>query len=316
MTDSASAENGWKPSPPLAFLFGIALQPLAYLYVNRGVYCLSYLFLWSILVIASFSLQSHPIFGPFINTQIVIYSLAVIAASHAFHLAKNYTDEQRKWYANWWKVVSIALLYVVSIFSFRAFVFEPFTVPSDSMSPNLERGDILIVEKQGYGTYQAYNVNLFRSDMSQSPIRGEILVFRYPPEPEQAYVKRLVGLPGDKIEYKNKILTVTPSCHYSDVSCFSNATSSREFVSAMADTESFVLFNETIGKASYQIKLDQLRSELLSRYFVQEGMEIGEWKVPEGHYFMLGDNRGDSMDSRYFGFVTHENIIGKVIRKM
>ena len=117
------------------------------------------------------------------------------------------------------------------------------------------------------------------------PQRGDILVFKYPDKPNVNYIKRVVGLPGDKIAYSNKKVTIN-----GDVLNYEVA----------AETFDKLLLKETVGSVTHDIQVDNARFG-----------PVGEWEVPEGHYFVLGDNRDNSLDSRVWGFVPEANLVGK-----
>lgn len=194
----------------------------------------------------------------------------------------------------------------------RSFLYEPFQIPSGSMMPTLLVGDFILVEKFTYGLKdpvarkQFYDVG--------TPERGDIVVFKYPEDPMVDYIKRVVGLPGDRVVYRNKRVFIQKACPDGDV-CplkpvdlkFEN---NNEFASHFSRLNKFT---ETIDDNTHQILQNPDRPAMEMAYFDQPGTAINEWQVPEGQYFVLGDNRDNSRDSRFWGFVPEENLVGKAV---
>jgi signal peptidase I len=189
----------------------------------------------------------------------------------------------------------------------RSFLFEPFKIPSGSMIPTLLVGDLILVNKFTYGLrLPVLNTKLTNGT---PPKRGDVMVFRYPPKPSLDYIKRVVGVPGDEVAYLNKRLTINgqpvPTTRLPD---YFEQDAMRYFRH----------FEETLGEKKHRLLTDDDRPAFVPgaddypfkqncRYSV-EGVVC---KVPEGHYFMMGDNRDNSLDSRYWGFVPDRNIVGK-----
>ncbi|WJW76139.1 signal peptidase I [Thiohalobacter sp. IOR34] len=174
----------------------------------------------------------------------------------------------------------------------RSFLAEPFRIPSGSMIPTLLVGDFILVNKFAYGIrLPVLNTKII--DLGE-PKRGDVVVFRYPEDPSIDYIKRVVGLPGDRIAYHEKKLYINGKLMPQRV-----VGSYVGSGAAMASTG-----------ASLRIEnLDGVEHEILVRPGVR-GVE-GETVVPEGQYFMMGDNRDNSRDSRYFGPVPEANLVGK-----
>ena len=182
----------------------------------------------------------------------------------------------------------------------RSFLVEPFQIPSGSMKPTLEVGDFILVNKFAYGIRLPV-VDLKVIDI-EDPKRGDVMVFRYPSDPNINYIKRVVGLPGDTVRYT------------ADKQLFVNGQPvSRQFLGEEPGTlGSATLYREKLGEVEHLIRLE------MQRYRMEPG---GEWKVPADHYFMMGDNRDNSNDSRFWddpsipaelhGMVPDRNIVGK-----
>ncbi|MFP5345257.1 MAG: signal peptidase I [Gammaproteobacteria bacterium] len=174
----------------------------------------------------------------------------------------------------------------------RSFLVEPFRIPSNSMMPTLLTGDFILVNKFAYGLRLPVLNNKF-IDLGV-PRRGDVVVFRYPKDPRIDYIKRVVGLPGDRIAYYHKTLTVNgkpmpqqPAGTYLGYGAGAGMTGAQ-------------IFNEDLDgtKHAILIRPGQLSGE-------------GEFTVPEGRYFVMGDNRDNSNDSRYWGFVPESHLVGK-----
>ena len=208
----------------------------------------------------------------------------------------------------WWLDWTAGLFpVIVVVFFLRSFLFEPFKIPSGSMIPTLLVGDLILVNKFHYGLRLPV-INRKVID-NNSPQRGDVMVFRYPPKPSLDYIKRVVGVPGDEVAYLNKKLSVNGKPL--------TKTALPEFFDEDA-LRYAKQFQESSGNKSYRLLNDQDRPAFIAgaddfpyrqncRYS-REGMVC---KVPEGQYFLMGDNRDNSLDSRYWGFVPEANIVGK-----
>ncbi|ELY4158258.1 signal peptidase I [Cronobacter turicensis] len=219
----------------------------------------------------------------------------------------------------------------------RSFIYEPFQIPSGSMMPTLLIGDFILVEKFAYGIKDPiYQKMLIETG---HPKRGDIAVFKYPGDPRLDYIKRVVGLPGDKVSYDPvaKEVTVQPNCS-SGQACanalpitYSNVEPS-DFVQTFGRqsggeaSSGFFLVpkneskdggirlterKETLGDVTHRILTVPIAQDQVGIYYRQQGQQTGTWIVPPGHYFMMGDNRDNSADSRYWGFVPEANLVGK-----
>lgn len=210
----------------------------------------------------------------------------------------------------WWLDWTAGLFPVILVvFLLRSFLVEPFKIPSGSMMPTLLTGDLILVNKFTYGLRLPV-INTKLTD-GTPPARGDVMVFRYPPKPSMDYIKRVIGVPGDEVAYLNKRLTVNGQpVDKQPVADFFDEDSMRYFKQ----------FSESLGSKEHKLLNDDDRRAGLSeaeimpfpnqencRYSV-EGVVC---KVPAGHYFMMGDNRDNSLDSRYWGFVPDKNIVGR-----
>ncbi len=174
----------------------------------------------------------------------------------------------------------------------RSFLFEPFRIPSSSMMPTLLVGDFIFVNKYAYGLrLPVLNTKVLQVG---EPRRGDVVVFRLPSDPTTNYIKRLIGLPGDVITYKGKQIFVNGEAVPIEVNGWYGEQAGSGPRIAM----------EKIGSIQHEVLI-------LPGRFGREG----EFRVPEGHFFMMGDNRDNSRDSRYegVGFVPEENLVGKAV---
>ena len=208
----------------------------------------------------------------------------------------------------WWLDWTAGLFPVIAVvFVLRSFLFEPFKIPSGSMIPTLLVGDLILVNKFTYGVRLPV-INKKIIDAS-GPERGDVMVFRYPPQPNLDYIKRVVGVPGDEVAYLNKRLTINGQAV--------DTSQLPEFFEKDA-MRYFQQFEEKLGDKPHRLLNDvrspafiQGASDFAYRENCRYSVEGVSCKVPAGHYFVMGDNRDNSLDSRYWGFVPDENIVGK-----
>ena len=238
-------------------------------------------------------------------------------------IAKNDVDvtqaKERLIMQPWWLDWTAGLFPVIAVvFVLRSFLFEPFKIPSGSMIPTLWVGDLILVNKFHYGVRLPV-INLKITD--GNPVeRGDVMVFRYPPKPNLDYIKRVIGLPGDEIAYLNKQLTIngqpapkTPLPDFFEEDSLRYIKQFEERIPLGDKPEASVtsmrlhrLLNDA-DRPAFVPGADEFMFKDNCRYTV-EGVTC---KVPAGHYFMMGDNRDNSLDSRYWGFVPEKNIVGK-----
>jgi signal peptidase I len=208
----------------------------------------------------------------------------------------------------WWIEYSVSFFPVILfVFVLRSFIAEPFRIPSGSMIPTLQVGDLILVNKYNYGIRLPV-INLKVIDIGE-PKRGDVMVFRYPVDPTLDYIKRVVGLPGDKVAYLNKRLTINgkemPVAPKGDYFDSDKVAYSKLFVETL-DGVSHKILNDD-GKLPEVMFVDRFPHKDQCSYS-ERGVEC---TVPAGHYFMMGDNRDNSLDSRYWGFVPEKNIVGR-----
>ncbi len=170
----------------------------------------------------------------------------------------------------------------------RSFLFEPFQIPTGSMIPTLEVGDFILVNKYAYGVrLPVIGTKIFEVD---DPKNGEVMVF-IPPHEDEYFIKRVVGIPGDRVRYEDKNIYVN------------DQKQAQVFVAQIPpDRPQYLVYKETLGGQDHLIHRNTFRDT-----------RTQEWVIPDGYYFMMGDNRDESSDSRYWGLVAEENIVGKAI---
>ncbi len=199
-------------------------------------------------------------------------------------------DKTEPWYVEYAKSFFPVLLVVLVL---RGFIAEPFRIPSGSMIPTLHIGDFILVNKFTYGLRLPVSHTKIL-DLGE-PERGDVVVFRYPRNPELDYIKRVIGVPGDHVEFRDKkilINGVEPS--YEEVGPYDDGSNPR-----MGKP---VRFHEDLLGVKHDILINPGRRNV-----------SGEVVVPEGHYFVMGDNRDNSNDGRFWGFVPEENLVGRAM---
>jgi signal peptidase I len=206
----------------------------------------------------------------------------------------------------WWIENSVSIFPVIGfVLVLRSFLYEPFQIPSGSMMPTLLVGDFIVVEKFTYGIKDP----VWRKQLVEmgKPERGDIVVFKYPKQENIDYIKRVIGVPGDTVAYNaRKELCLKKA---GETTCnpleLNNVKESPYSLNGVPLAQ----LDEKIDDNQHQILINPLRRYSTSDYFPRAG--TNQWVVPEGQYFVMGDNRDHSADSRYWGFVPEANLVGK-----
>lgn len=194
----------------------------------------------------------------------------------------------------------------------RSFIYEPFQIPSGSMMPTLLVGDFILVEKFAYGLKDPVARNKFYE--TGTPERGDVVVFKFPLQTNVDYIKRVVGLPGDTVIYQDKQVFIKPACE-TQGECAPmrpvGKANREDYFYGMGKVDKFT---ETLGNVEHGILVNPAAPDNAHRYQPQQpGTRRNEWIVPEASYFVMGDNRDNSLDSRFWGFVKDEHLVGKAV---
>ncbi len=268
----------WKPSKWGAAALSLFAPPLGMLYVNRAWLAALYFGVFVAIAVIEFwsTGMGHETPLPYIY--------AIVAVAHTYRIAaKSPEMVSRPWVSRWYGLLAIALASFFALALFRAFAFEPFHLPSQAMYPSMPSGSHIVVQKHGYGNYASYRIPFYHGPIIAPLERGDVLVFEYPPFPSTTEIKRVVGLPGDQVEYKSKRLYVN----------------------------GVPVLTKPIGSQG------QLEIEQESNYQIANDRNAPPHdfaaKVEPEHLFVLGDNRDHSHDSRYWGQVSYGHVIGKVV---
>jgi signal peptidase I len=212
----------------------------------------------------------------------------------------------------WWVEYAKSFFPVILVvFFIRSFLAEPFKIPSGSMIPTLHVGDFILVNKFTYGI----RLPIIDKKIIQlnNPQRGDVMVFHYPEDPSLDYIKRVVGLPGDTVEYRNKVLTINgvvqpqeADGEYNYVEAGLNFVHTEKRIETLGNHKHALLINPEMPT----VRLNSV-AEFSGRENCTYDTDLVRCKVPRGEYFMMGDNRDNSRDSRYWGFVPDSEIVGK-----
>ena len=247
------------------------------------------------------------------NFALVLFLL--LAATGAIWLLDHYWLRRRRAPGRaepWWVEYAKSFFPVILVvFLLRSFLVEPFKIPSGSMLPTLLVGDFILVNKYTYGIrLPVINVKVLDINVPQ---RGEVMVFRYPVNPSLDYIKRVVGLPGDEVAYRNKRLYLNGQevetrrdGDYSYIESGLNFVSMQRYTEKLGDHLHPVLVQPDVPTVQVAGVLN-----FPSRNNCAYNDDGFVCKVPPAHYFLMGDNRDSSSDSRYWGFVPEANIVGK-----
>jgi len=212
----------------------------------------------------------------------------------------------------WWVEYAKSFFPVILVvFVIRSFLIEPFKIPSGSMIPTLQVGDFILVNKFVYGVrLPVINEKIVQLN---NPKRGDVMVFRYPENPTLDYIKRVVGQPGDTVEYRGKQLWINgveqiqqADGDYNYVETGLNFVHTEKRIEALGERKHAILVNPEMPT----LRLNSV-AEFPGRENCTYDNDMVRCKVPEGQYFMMGDNRDNSRDSRYWGFVPDNQIVGK-----
>ncbi|WP_295990311.1 signal peptidase I [Rugamonas sp.] len=308
----ATFPESWKPKTWIAVILSLFSAPLALLYLER-VRWAAWFFLW-VVVMGGLGFTLPSIFNStFLSVvlQLLTWFAGVIVCYR--EVSNSIVKAQRRWYSRWQALTGLVVAVLLSVTIGTTFLYEHFRVPSTSMLPTVGVGSNVIVQKWGYGHYSKMGVKISSRSMSASLQRGDIVVFDYPVDVRQMYIKRLVGLPGDLVEYRDKHLYVNG--HDTRGSLLA------EYLEQVDDGARYLTHvAERLESVEYEVLMNPDRD----RYFdprdfpfhdtCQFNANSVSCRVPENHFFVLGDNRDNSTDSRDWGYVRSDQIVGKVVK--
>ena len=299
----------WKPNEWIAAVLGLCLSPLGLQYVGAPRRAVLVLVVTLVLGIGSFFIGGGDAEAADLLLSLVVIGVAILA----YRIAANTSGSApRHWSTRWYGLLATLSAFALFALLVRIFLYEPFRAPSASMLPTIPPGSSLIAQKWGYGHYSALGVRL-GSSVATAPLqRGDIIVFDFPPKPEQTFLSRIVGAPGDKMAYADKHLIVNGV----DVKGKQLGDYLDDSVLLYQDR-----FEERAGGLPYEIieYRDRPAMPVGTGSFDHQasctfGVDKFECRVPANSYFVMGDNRDNSLDSRFWGFVPARNVVGKIIR--
>lgn len=298
----------YKPKRWLATVLCFFMPSLGFLYLGRPALGLLAIGLQLVIAGCSFVLPDST------DLQLTNLALTVVSAMVAYWLAskavKASDARPQPWYARWYGLIGVLLLIAMVFVPVRIFFVEPFSAPSTSMVPTIPGGSNLLVQKWGYGHYSTFGAKLITRPLSIAVERGDVIAFDYPVNPANVFVKRVVGLPGDLVEYRDKHV-------------FINGSDTRgkrldDYLLAGLSLKFVQRYRERLAKSEHDIVIEP---DVPAIFHDQQSLPADcvsandtlRCKVPAGAYFVMGDNRDNSKDSRYWGFVPSGAIVGKVV---
>ena len=271
----------------IAAVLGFLVPPIGMLYVVRPLRAVGYLAVAILLMPAGVLLGAKGIASAPLVIGVGGLAWRVAGGVDAFRLARAWNGSTLPWYSRAPALAGFFAAGLLAIGSIRAFLYEPFRIPSGSMQPTLRVGDHILVKKYAYG----WNVPFTSRRIARfaTPRRGDVAVFRHPDDPSLHYVMRVIGLPGETVVYANKRLRID----------------GREMpITQDGEEPPLLRYKEQLGDVSHGILHDPSAPPegTFSRNF--------EGRVPAQRYFVLGDNRDNASDSRYWGFVPEDSFVG------
>ena len=305
--ETATLENTSKPKLWIALILVLLFPPTAMLYLGRWRYSLLYLVLGLSLM---FGLELYGQSANFVLQAKLLYYFC--CGVHTFSLHNQYPDDcVRPNYSRWFGI-SLAILGFISIVAiYRIFIGETFRIKSRSMEPTLSQGTLMFAKKWGYGNYSILGQRLWNGSAFNTPNRGDLLVFEFPNDRNLQFIHRVIGLPGDTIEFTDTQFSINGQLIETRKI---DTQEKSEITDAGRDTS---LFEQTIDGHHFQIYLDasgQGQAPAMSvlnndRSCTTNSGKL-KCKVPKDSYFVMGDNRIDSFDSRYWGYVPSSHVVG------
>jgi signal peptidase I len=235
--------------------------------------------------------------------------LTLVGIVDCYRIARSLSGQfSGPWYSRWHGIAGVVAGVTVFILCLRGFVIEPYRIPGGSMTPALRIDDLILVKKWEYGVRMPFVHNMLIE--LGSPRRGDVIVFRIPFDPGQYYVKRVVGLPGDRVQYADRTLVINAE---------PVERRPKESFVDRSSHQQYLQFEEHLGEANYSVIYVDGDSPSVHPAVQHTDRQACTYAgggvsctVPPQSYFVIGDNRDNSEDSRYWGFVPVRNIAGKV----
>ncbi|WP_020405706.1 signal peptidase I [Hahella ganghwensis] len=278
--DEGGSIPNWKPKTWIALVLSL-MQPLGMLYVGRWKWALFYFLITFVLEVVCRIYHIQFPYGLSVGVLVIPFY-----AAHVGYFVQNYhPDSKRAWYSHWWGLLLTFVALGLLILAFRAQMYEPLKMPSASMEPSIIRGQHVIIYKWPYKSIEVLGMKL--KSASARPKRGELFVFKTPEDESVQYLKRIIGVPGDTVSVEGEQITVNGEVLQKE---------------AISNINGLSIYSESVDDLTYKVQHN-------GRGYNANG----EWTVPAGNYFVLGDNRDRSKDSRFIGFIPEGNMQGKVI---
>ncbi len=271
--------------PWAAAIIGLFLSPIiGMLYLNRGRLAFGYFLIFPLLIGLLLTAAHYGILAVnIVDAQDwLLLALTVVGVIHCYVIARDWEAEPLKWYTHWYSLLLFFLVPLALATGFRHFLYEPFHTPSQAMRPAIELDDVFFVDKRAYSG-------------SHPPERGDIIVFLNPRHPRSPFVKRIIGLPGERIQLK------AGTVYINDIPL------QRHPIESYVDD----IHNKSIPR--FTEIMPEGKEIVILREYPGIAEDTPLYHVPSGQYFVMGDDRNHSRDSRSddIGYVSQESIIGK-----